>query len=342
MMDRPDLTNVSPGILEYIEALEAKLATKSQPKASHAEVDLEPSEPPTTINIITVSANGFAKRTARHHYFRQRRGGMGIFDLDSDEDDPPKFLLSADESAGLVLITDQARAFPIAVNQIPQTEVRARGESILDGLPLRTDEQIALLIPNQGGSHVVIVSERGQVRRITGHYFGQNLKPGTLLYDINKEGVPVAACWTTGAHDLLIATSKGRGIRFKESQVPMRGCLGMRLDGDDSVIGVTGVPEEGAVFILTDEGKGTVRQMSGFTANKSPGSGGKQLMKAEKLVGVAEANLDGGTSQDIFAISKLGKLIRFQTYEVPPKEGVVQGVNCMNLRADECVTMTMS
>ena len=344
-MERPDLNNVAPNIIQYIETLEAKLATTSRSQSGRAErieTDLEPSEPPTTMNIITVSATGIAKRTARHHYFRQRRGGMGVFDLDSDENDPPRFLVSADESAGIVLITDQARAFPIPVGEITQTEVRARGQSIVDNLPLRPDEKIALIIPNQVGSHVVLASNRGQVRRITGHYFGHNLQPGTLLYDIKSGGVPAAASWTTGAHDLIIATCKGRAIRFTEQQVPMRGCLGMRLDGDDEVIGVAGVAADGAVFMLTDEGKGAVRLMSGFTANKAPGSGGKQLMKADKLVGIAEVNVAGTSSQDIFTISKLGKLIRFQAHEVPSKAGVVQGVNCMNLRADECTTMTIS
>jgi DNA gyrase/topoisomerase IV subunit A len=78
--------------------------------------------------------------------------------------------------------------------------------------------------------------------------------------------------------------------------------------------------------------------MAGFAANKAPGSGGKIALKTDHLIGaVTVANSD-----DIFIISGLGKIIRFQAGEVPAKEGVVQGVNCMALRADETAALTES
>jgi len=88
-------------------------------------------------------------------------------------------------------------------------------------------------------------------------------------------------------------------------------------------------PEDG-VFMLSADGKGTVRQMAGFALNKAPGSGGKVAMKADRLVGGVFAQ----PGDDIFAISGLGKIVRFAVDEVPAKEGVVQGVNCMALRND--------
>jgi DNA gyrase/topoisomerase IV subunit A len=105
------------------------------------------------------------------------------------------------------------------------------------------------------------------------------------------------------------------------------------------VLGVLAAPaESGGAFMVSNEGKGTIRLFSGFSANKAPGSSGKTLMKAEELVGVqAVAEQD-----DVFIVSRLGKIIRFAAAEVPAKEGVVQGVNCMALRADECVALAVS
>jgi DNA gyrase/topoisomerase IV subunit A len=78
--------------------------------------------------------------------------------------------------------------------------------------------------------------------------------------------------------------------------------------------------------------------MSGFRPNKAPGGGGKIAIKTDHLIGAtAVADTD-----DVFIISRLSKLIRFRAIEVPPKEGVVQGVNCMALRADETVAVTVS
>jgi DNA gyrase subunit A len=115
----------------------------------------------------------------------------------------------------------------------------------------------------------------------------------------------------------------------------MRGCLGMRVDPGDRVVSVVPVKPEGGVFLLSEDGKGTIRLMSGFSANKSPGAGGKVAMKAKAVVGATAVDEES----DIFIISRLGKIIRFRAEEIPAKEGAVQGVHCMALRADECVAL---
>lgn len=338
-LERPDLTGIPPAVLAYIEALEDALndADDEEGRRTRNEAPLEPSEPPTTQQIVTVSASGLAKRTARHYYLRQRRGGMGIFDLDSGEDDPPRFLLSVDESAGLILITNQGRAFRTDVRSLPQTDVRGRGASLLADFPLRTDEKLAIVAPDQGGAYLVLVSVRGQVRRIGSQYLGKSLQPGTMIYNISEGGAPAAACWTGGNEELLIVTRQGKAIRFTERQVPVRGCLGIRVDPGDGVVGVAGASENDGVFLLTDDGKGTIRLLSGFAANKAPGASGKVAMKTETLLGAYTVK----AGNDVFAISALGKIIRFQADEVPAKEGVVQGVNCMSLRSDHCVAFTV-
>lgn len=339
-MQRPDMSGLPADILAYIEALEAEIESlrAESDDSRRAEAPLEPSEPPTTINIITVSAGGVAKRTPRHLYFRQRRGGMGVFDLDTPESDPPAFLAMADVSAGLILLTDQGRAFRLPVSEIPEREVRGRGEPILARFPMRPGERLAVVAtdtPVEGGAFLLLVTERGQVRRIARQYVGPNLQPGTVLCDPREGGAPAAACWSNGAGEVFIVTSSGLAIRFSERQVPVRGCLGLRVNPDDRVVAVAAPPADGGVFLLGEDGKGTVRLMAGFTANKSPGSGGKVAMKADRVVGAQAVD----EQSDVFAISRLGKVIRFQVNEVPAKEGVVQGVNCMNLRADDCVTL---
>jgi len=343
--ERPDLSGVREDILAYIESLESALAAAQQrgSRATRAESPLEPSEPPTTMNVISISADGLAKRTPRHLYGRQRRGGMGIFDLDVGEEDVPAFVVVADESAGLVLVTNQGRAMRTEVQSIVETDVRGRGESLLENFPLRDGEAVSIIISDEGGSYLIMVSERGQVRRIGSQYLGKNLQPGTMLYNTSEGGAPAAACWATGNSELVIGTRQGKGIRFAERQVPVRGCLGLRVDPSDRVVGVAATTEEGGVFLATGDGKGTIRLASGFSANKAPGSSGKVLIKTDALLGVMAVDDPAiNAPNDIFIISQLGKLIRFQAADTPAKEGVVQGVNCMNLRNDLCTAFTVS
>ncbi|MFN8443386.1 MAG: DNA gyrase C-terminal beta-propeller domain-containing protein [Caldilineaceae bacterium] len=340
ILERPDLTGLDLAVIAYIEALEAELDDlrnrEEENSPSRAESTMEPSEPPTTINVISISKQGYAKRTPRHFYFRQRRGGMGVFDLDSAEGDLPAFLLTADESAGLILVTNHARAFRTALGNVPETPVRGRGQSLLSNVPLREGEKLSLVFPDQGGQFLALVSERGQIRKFGSQQLGARLQPGTVLYDTREGGAPAAFCWSSGSDEIFIATRLGKAIRFAERQIPVRGCLGMRVDPEDRVVGVAAAPAEGGILMMTGDGKGTVRLLSGFTANKEPGSGGKVAMKTEELIGVMAIT----DQSDAFVISRLGKIVRFAVNEIPAKEGVVQGVNCMALRADECVAVT--
>jgi DNA gyrase/topoisomerase IV subunit A len=117
-----------------------------------------------------------------------------------------------------------------------------------------------------------------------------------------------------------------------------RGCLGMRVNVDDEVVAVTAVSANSSVFLLGADGKGALRQMSGLRANKAPGAGGKQLMKTERLVQAVAVE----PADDLFIISQLSKIIRFTVAEAPPKEGVVQGVNCIALRNDAATAVMRS
>ena len=352
-MNRPDLSHVDPEVMAYIVSLENELAryrrgysrvrssaptVEPEPPEPEPQEPLEPDEPPTTITLITATASGIAKRTNRHLYSRQRRGGMGIFDLDAPEGETPAILSLADAGQSLLLITDKARAFRLPLNTVPEAPVRARGDTILGRIPLEPDERVATLLPDQAQGYLALLSQRGMVRLLRHHVFGEYMKPGTLLFDDRTFGPLVAACWTPGDGDLLIATRQGRAIRFAEKLVPPAGCTGIRLTDDDQAAGIAPADDDSGIFLLSEDGRGTIRLMLGFSANKAPGAGGKTAMLTEHLVGCARV----GEQDDIFIISRLGKIIRFMASEVPSKEGVVQGVNCMSFRADGVAALLVS
>lgn len=331
-MERPDLSQLPGEVVDYIRFLEAQL----QQQAPASGPAPEPSEPPTTVQLITISQQGQAKRTPRHFYGRQRRGGMGVFDLIMAEDDAPALLALADAADRLLLFSDLGRGFRIEVSALPEDEVRARGVSLHTLLPLLDGERIVAALPAKGGAHVILVSERGWVRRIRNSFFAGVLIAGTTFHETSQGGPLAAACWSPGDADLFIVTRQGMAIRFSESQVSGRtGALGLRVAPGDAVVGVTPVYEAGGAFIAAAGGQGAIRLMSGFRPNKSPGAAGKQAMKSDEVIGtVAVAPED-----DLFLISRLGKIIRFSAGDVPPKESAVQGVNCMSLRADTTVAL---
>ncbi|MBN1922311.1 MAG: hypothetical protein JW892_13770 [Anaerolineae bacterium] len=343
-LERPDLTGVDPDVLAYIEALEAALeaapASTRRPRAVAPAPDVEEppelSEPPTTRNVITLSHGGMIKRTPRHLYGRQRRSGMGIFDLELPDDDSPTLLCVLDEAQMALALTSEGRAFRFPVAELPQTAVRARGQSITRWVPLRPEERVVALLPDQDGAQVALVSERGQVQRVRASFVGSHMIPGMRFHDVKNGGPVIGACWTSGKDDLFIATQQGLAARFPEERVHDSGSLGIRLERNDAAVGIAAVNDASLIFLLGADGKGALRAMEGFAANKMPGAGGKVALKTERLAGLTAVT----STDDLLIISGLSKIIRFQAVEVPPKTGVVQGVACISLRSDEAVAVT--
>jgi DNA gyrase subunit A len=334
---RPNLDDLAPEVRAYILHLEEQLADADSRSSQRDSSNSEPSEAPSSAMLITATRGGQIKRTPRHLYSRQRRGGMGIFDLDADEADPPAFLAVADAEGRLLIVTDRSRLFFVRVADLPEAEVRDDGLDLAQMLSFQPGEAIAVLVAEEDEPFLNLLSDRGWVRRFSGSQVSR-LASGTSV-EVRPNHQPVAACWSSGGQDLVIATQSGQGIRFEEKRVPIQGgCLGIRLDGSDTALSIAALTEEDGLFLISDEGKGSVRLASGLRANKSPGAGGKTLLKADRLV--AAQTIQPG--QDVFAISRLSKIIRFGGDDVPPKEGVVQGVNCMGLRSDQVMAAVVS
>ena len=351
-LERPDLSFVSPEVRRYIEELETELKRYQIHKESRATLKVlarqgpltyepEPvendstgiSESPNSLNFVTVSVLGMIKRTPRHSYLCQRRGGMGIFDLDTHDDDQPAIITIADESQSLLIFTNLARVFRLPLSKLAESPIRARGETLVERLSLELGEHPVSILPDQAVGLVALVSQSGMVRCLRHHLFGDYLKPGTVLFNIRENGPLTTAGWISGDADLFLATRNGLAIRFPTKLIPPKGEIGIRLSAEDEVIAITEVDDDSSVFILGADGKGTLRLMTGFAPNKSAGGSGKHAMKTNRISAAVKVE----PQDDLFIISQLGKLIRFHADEVASSEGVVLGVHVINLRADEAV-----
>jgi DNA gyrase subunit A len=337
--NRPDLSGTSRKVVEYILHLEEqieKLNKSSRSQSENSRHDLAPigsREPPTTTNMITATSGWILKRTPRHEYSRQRRGGMGVFDIETSESQTPALITLADENSTLLLATSNGRVFQIPVKQIPPSDLRSRGIRIDDKFPLKSGEYLASIVPVQAEGYLAVLSKSGMIRTLRHHVFGEYMKPGTNLYDPKSFGKLANISWAPGDGYLFLITRSGKATRFSEKLVPPQGCLGIRVADGDQAIGVTPVYDDSGVLLIGADGKGTIRLMEGFAANKSPGAGGKVAMNTDALISAITTD----HAKDVFIISKTGKIIRFSLDEIPPKTGVVQGVNCMTFRADEAV-----
>ncbi|HWQ03912.1 MAG TPA: DNA gyrase C-terminal beta-propeller domain-containing protein [Longilinea sp.] len=342
-MERPDLQNIRTDVLAYIESLEARLAElegKRNRSAHLAEAEIRqeaalPEEAPTSESLITLSCNGKIKRTQRHQYSRQHRGGMGVFDLEIDLPDVPISLLACQESDNLLIFTDQARVFRWKANKLEADEIRSKGDNLSTHFQLEEGEKFAGVLPDRANGFVALASERGRIRILRHHVFGEHMRPGTPMFRAEEFGRLASVCWTPGNADLLLITRRGMGIRFSEKIINPAGDVGIKLSEGDSLVSVLSVDDDSSVFIAAADGRGTIRKMAAFAPNKSTGGIGKIAMRSDQIAGAITVT----PADDIFMVSKLVKIIRFPANEVPETEGVVQGVVCMQLRADDVTAL---
>lgn len=344
-MQRPDLNNIPDDVLAYIEYLEKKVNVRSatgrsappgvdsQELAPERASETLPAEQETLANIITFTNSGSAKRTLRHLYTRQHRGGMGVFEVDIVPPDAPVFFASAEENQHLLIFTNLARVFRQPLNAIPSGPVFSKAVTVIERLGLEAEEQVIAILPEQAKGYVAFASQTGRVRLLRHHLFGEHMRAGTAFYHYADFGPLAAVCWTTGDAELFLVTRQGMGIRFAEKAIAPQGDQGIRLASGDALVAITPIFDDSGVFIAGADGRGTVRLMSGFAANKTPGGSGKIAFRSEKVIGAAAIE----PNDDLFLLSRLGKAIRFPADEVAASEGVVQGVNCMGLRGDEVV-----
>ncbi len=341
-MERPDLSGLDPAIITYINFLEHQLEQhRTRPKTIEREIPVPVSEetiftePPTTVNIFTCSRKGLIKRTPRHMYGRQHRGGIGVFDLDVPPDDQPQFLLCADMSETILLFSNKAKVFRYSAEKIEESPIRAKGAAF-ERLQLDSDEYIVAALPERASGYVALASRNGFIRCLRHHLFGEHMRPGTAMYNAADYGPLASVCWTPGNQELLLVSRNGIAIRFSEKSLPPQGARGINLSADDQVVSVTWVEPDSQVFVAGADGKGTIRLMSGFAPNKSPGGSGKILIKSDEVISATKI----APTDDLFIITRLGKIIRFLADEVPTTEGTIQGVFCMGLRGDEVAALT--
>ena len=345
-MERPNLENVNPDIVAYIEYLESNVKDHTIKKSVTSFEDIEvrlseptgPAEPLTTINIATFSKNGLVKRTPRHLFPRQHRGGMGIFDLDVPEPDYPAILASLEEAENALVFTNFAKVYRFPVSRFQQGEVRSKGSPLFDRVPTETGEVPVAILPERSSGYVAMTTSLGRVRCLRHHLFGEHMRPGSLFFNVKETGPLTAACWTQGDSDLFILSEKGIAIRFNEKSLNPQGDWGIKLAKDDRAVAICSVYPDSQVFMIDADGKGTTREMHGFAPNKSAGGSGKIATKNDHLIGAAVVT----PNDDLFILTQLGKIIRFKADEVPSTEGVVQGVICINMRNDEVVALTVS
>ncbi len=303
--------------------------------------DLVPEEE----NALVLTSGGYIKRTNPDEYKRQKRGGVGVVDLDTKEEDFVTSFLTASTHDDLLFFTDKGKAYQIKMYDLPEGKRATRGKSIMNFISLQDDEKVTSILPmpkeqkNIVGSLIMVTAE-GTAKKVSAKSFTDVRSSGIIAIKLAPGDRLISVQGVEKGDDVAVVTQDGQSIRFKEADIremgrAAGGVRGIKLGKGDSVIGAHTIKKEwksGHLLVISANGYGKRTALSEYKVQGRGGSGILTSKVTTKTGSVISSQVVTEAEEEVIAISKKSQVVRVDLKEVPVLGRQTQGVRIMKLR----------
>ncbi len=303
---------------------------------------------PEKETMLVLTAGGYVKCTDPSEYRAQKRGGVGVIDLETKEEDFVTMLVSGSTHDDLLFFTNLGKAYQMKMYDIPEGKRATKGKSIMNFLALSADERVSsiLTVKKENKSiplSLMLVTRHGTAKKMSLESFKDVRRSGIIAIRLDKDDQLISVLTTEKGDEVLIATAEGQSIRFKESDVremgrTAGGVTGIKLGKSDEVIGVDVIKktaEKGAFLTMSANGFGKKTDLKEYKVQKRGGSGVKTAKVTTKTGKLIVAKVIAGEEEELIAMSKKGQVIRTALKDIPNLGRQTQGVTVMRLRAGD-------
>ena len=299
---------------------------------------------------VTVSHQGYLKRTPISIYRQQRRGGSGRTGMKTREEDFVAQLIVDSTHAFLLCFTNTGRVYWLKVYEIPDVSAAGKGKSMQSLLDLQQGENVRAILPvrdlEEEGKFIFFTTQKGTVKKTPLKDFSNVMSRGIIAIGIDKDDELVKACITDGSQIVFLATHLGMAIRFDENDVrsmgrPAYGVRGIDLAKNDYVVGVAVTPKEHEpgeyrILAITENGFGKRTNVEEYRLQTRGGKGVKNMAVTPRIGRVSSIQLVDDSSE-LMVISQFGKIIRIDTKTIRAAGRATQGVRLLNLEPEDKV-----
>jgi DNA gyrase subunit A len=305
---------------------------------------------PEKETVLVLTAGGYVKCTNPTEYHTQKRGGVGVVDLETKEEDFVTMLISGSTHSDVLFFTNLGKVYQIKMYDIPEGRRATKGKSIMNFLSLSSDEKVTSVLAvnkedkSTPGS-LMLVTKNGTAKKMTIESFKDVRRSGIIAIRLDKDDALISALLTSKSDEVIIATAKGQSIRFKESDVremgrTAGGVNGIKLSKGDEVIGVDVIKKEtdekeGAFLTMSANGFGKKTLLKEYKVQKRGGSGVKTAKVTPKTGPLIVAKVISTAEEELIAMSKKGQVIRTALKDISTLGRQTQGVTIMRLRAGD-------
>jgi len=307
--------------------------------------DLIPNEP----TIIMATKDGYIKRLPPDTFKTQSRGGKGVIGLATKEEDVVDLMITTNTHDNILFFTSRGRVFQLRAYDIPEAKRTGKGQALVNFLQLAPNEKVSSILSVsdiEKYKFLVMITSKGNVKKTTLADFANVRRSGLIAIKLKSEDMLEWVRPSTGKDEVIITTSLGQAIRFKESGIramgrTASGVRGMRLKSNDEVVGMDVVNPELIkkkvleMLVISENGLGKKTKISEYKVQGRGGSGIKTMSittKTGKLISMRVIN--NTEKKDLMMISVKGQVIRTPLKAVSTLGRATQGVRIMRFKAE--------
>jgi DNA gyrase subunit A len=311
---------------------------------------------PEADSVLVFTAGGYVKRTDPNEYKTQKRGGVGVVDLETKEEDVVTHLLKTSTHSDLLFFTNKGKAYQLKMYEIPEGRRATKGKSVMNFLQLSAEEKVTSIVALSKDAkavspYLLLVTSKGVTKKMSSESFKDVRRSGLIAIRLDDGDELHSANFLDKGDEIIMATKMGQSIRFKEADVREmgRGAGGVRgiklVKASDNVVGASilkksepGRSGKDATFlVISENGLGKRSEIEEYKTQGRGGSGVKTFKITPKTGNVVAAGVVTEEQSELIAMSKKGQVIRVEIDAVPVQSRSTQGVKIMRPREGDSV-----
>jgi len=296
--------------------------------------------------VLTISHAGYIKRTSVSEYKVQTRGGVGNRGATTRDSDFLEYIVAATNHQYMIFFTEKGKCYWLRVFEIPEGSKTAKGRAIQNLINIEPDDKIKAYLKTDNlknidyveKMNVVMITRNGTIKKTSLQAYSRPRTNGINAIEIREGDQLLDARLTDGSSEVMIATKKGKCIRFHEEKVRNvgRNSIGMKaitLEDGDEVIGMIAVhdKENESVLVVSEKGYGKRSAVEDYRITNRGGKGVITLKITEKTGDIVAINNVTG-EEDLMIINKSGVAIRMSIEEMRIMGRNTQGLRLINLK----------
>ncbi len=289
--------------------------------------------------VITITHNGYIKRLASSGWKTQKRGGRGMKGAQTKEEDFVEHLFVASTHDHMLFFTDKGKCYWLKVHQIPVGSRASQGRAVVNLIGCEPGEKVKAFVSVKdfnSDHYIIMATKNGMIKKSSLELYSKPRKGGIFAIEIRENDELIEAKITNGKSNIVLGTSSGKSIMFKETDIRATGRKTMGVRGiklgslRDRLIGMIVASDEGTVLVASTKGLGKRTSIDQYRIQKRGGKGVITL-KTNNKVGKMVAILDVIDTDDLMIITNKGVMIRQSVEHIRIIGRNTQGVKLLRL-----------